>query len=96
MTAGSIRLKAEEGRGRYSIDSGAGEAELTYVIDNHNNLVIDHTYTPPAARGKGLALALVERAVADAAAQRRKVAPQCSYAARVFDDRPDWRLLRAS
>ena len=40
--------------------------------------------------------ALVERAVADAAAQGRKVAPQCSYAARVFDDRPDWRLLRAS
>lgn len=96
MTMLEISLKAQESRGRYVVDNGAGAAELTYVIDNQNNMVIDHTYTPPAARGKGLALALVERAVADAAAAGRKVVPQCPYVARVFDDRPQWRAIRAS
>lgn len=80
--------------GRYAIDTAHGPAELDYDITESGDVAIMHTYSPPAARGRGLARILVERAVADAAAKGVKVAPECSYAARLFDERPDWARLR--
>ncbi len=82
--------------GRYFIDTAHGRAELDYERTDTGHVAIMRTYSPPAARGRGLARILVERAVADAAARGEKVVPECSYAARLFDDRPDWARLRAS
>lgn len=47
------------------------------------------------ARGAGLARLLLERAIADAAAEGLKIAPYCSYAATVMERRPDWRAMIA-
>ena len=75
--------------GRYWIAFPGDEAEMTYRLSG-GVMAIDHTYSPPAARGQGLAERLIRRAVADARAEGLKIAPLCSYAAAQFARHPDW------
>lgn len=81
--------------GRYWIEAGDGSAELTYRSRGGGVIVIDHVYTPPEARGRGLGEALVERAVADAREWGLKIVPKCPYAARLFKERGEWRDVLA-
>lgn len=83
-------------RGRYWITTKAGEAELTYQLDAADRMIINATFVPVEARGGGVALALVKRAVADAQRTGRKVDPVCPYVDRIFARHPEWRELRAS
>jgi len=82
-------------RGRYWMVTNAGEAELVYSLDVNDRMIINSTFVPIDARGGGVALALVKRAVEDAKATGRKVDPVCPYVDRVFDRHPEWRELRA-
>ncbi len=99
-----VRRKADEiahteknNRGRYWIETQAGEAELTYQVGDKGDLiVINSTFVPIDARGGGVALALVKRAIADAMAAGRKVDPVCPYVDRLFDRHPEWRAWRAA
>lgn len=81
-------------RGRYWTETTAGEAELIYSLSSGDKMVIDSTFVPKDARGGGVALALVKRAVEDAKAFGRKVDPVCPYVGRVFDRHPEWGELR--
>ena len=78
--------------GRYAgrIDGIAEEAELTYVAAGPGVVVANHTYSPDAMRGRGVALALVERLVADARAEGVKIVPRCSYVVAQARRHPDW------
>ncbi|MBE7184809.1 MAG: N-acetyltransferase [Methylobacterium mesophilicum] len=95
---GEAEILREEsgGRGRYRMAAGSGQwAELTYGRGPAGEMVIDHTFVPPLARGMGLAETLTRRAVADAKAEGRKVVPLCAYVAAQFRRHPEWRdLLR--
>lgn len=83
-------------RGRYWIETEAGEAELTYQVGDQGDLiVINSTFVPVEARGGGVALALVRRAIDDAKAAGRKVDPVCPYVDLLFARNPEWRSLRA-
>lgn len=77
--------------GRYWAKVEGGSAELTYRNRGGGVIVIDHTFTPPEARGRGVGEALVERIVNDAREWGLKIVPECSYAARLFRERPEWR-----
>lgn len=57
--------------------------------------IADHTFVPPEARGKGIAMQLVEALIADARELGFTVAPHCSYVAAAFRRNPDWADLRA-
>lgn len=82
-------------RGRYQADLGEGlTAELTYY-DQGGVRVIDHTVTPDAARGKGIACKLTAQAIADAAAENVKVHPACSYVAAWLRRHPEHNHLVA-
>lgn len=81
--------------GRYWAEVPGGSAELTYRNRGDGVIVIDHTFTPRQARGSGVAQALVERIVADARAWGLRIVPKCSYAARLFRERPEWRDILA-
>ncbi len=97
MTAPTdIRLETEGKRGRYvrAMPNGS-EAELTYVEDQPGLVVILHTYTPRQHRGRGIAAALVEKAVGDFRASNMKVAPACPFARRQFEAHPEWAGLLA-
>ena len=54
-----------------------------------------HTIVPRAIGGRGVAAALVERLVADAARLDFLIRPDCSYVAKKFDENPDWASLKA-
>ncbi len=77
------------------METTAGEAELVYSLGANDKMIINSTFVPIDARGGGVALALVKRAVEDAKKTGRKVDPVCPYVDRVFARHPEWRELRA-
>lgn len=81
--------------GRYWATLAPGfEAELTYRRSG-NVLVIDHTGVPQRFEGRGIALKLVKRAIADARANGDLIVPQCPYVAVQFRRHPEWADLLA-
>ncbi len=76
------------------METNAGEAELVYSLGANDRMIINSTFVPIDARGGGVALALVKRAVEDAKKTGRKVDPVCPYVDRVFARHPEWRELR--
>jgi predicted GNAT family acetyltransferase len=69
-------------------------AELTWRARGKARIA-DHSFTPPQARGQGIAAQLVEAMVADARAQGFTIVPQCPYVAAQFRKHPEWADLLA-
>lgn len=84
-------------RGRYvaTLPGHDAEAELTFVKLDGNRLRADHTLTPTALRGRGIASALVERMVADARREGFKIVPVCPFVVALFDQHADWSDVRS-
>ncbi len=81
---------AGPGRGRYVARTAEGpECEMTFQ-HRTGGIVIDHTGVPQALAGRGIALALVERAVADAMALGLTITPRCSYVVAQAARHPEW------
>ena len=76
------------------VDGAAQPAELTWRAAGEARIV-DHTFTPPEARGKGVAMQLVEAIVADAREEGFTIVPQCPYVAAAFRRHPEWADVRA-
>jgi len=91
--ADSIRHAEKENRGRYWVDTDAGEAELTYSAPKAGHIIINSTFVPIDARGGGVAAALVKRAIDDARAAGLKISSRCNYVDRMFARHPEWRDL---
>lgn len=87
-------MDARQGRYVAKIAGRDGEAELTFRRDD-NVYIADHTGTPAALRGRGIATMLVERMVADARAEGFKIHPACPFVTALFSQHPDWAGLRA-
>jgi uncharacterized protein len=79
---------------RAQLPGAARPAELTWMARGGVRFA-DHTYVPQEARGKGVAMQLVEALVADAREQGFKVEPQCSYVVAAFRRHPEWADIRA-
>lgn len=69
-------------------------AELTWRTSGETRIA-EHTFTPPEARGRGIALKLVEAMIADAREQGFTIVPQCSYVGAQFRKHPEWADVRA-
>ena len=65
-----------------------------YVLSN-GTLVMTHTAVHPSLQGRGIAAALVERALAFARAEGLKVDPVCSYVQGYLQRHPESRGLLA-
>jgi predicted GNAT family acetyltransferase len=91
-----IEREEDEFRGRYVIHLGPeAEGELTFRKTGANTITIDHTGTPPAFRGRGIAQLLVDRMIADARQSGTRIVPLCSYVVAQFRRHPDWADLLA-
>jgi predicted GNAT family acetyltransferase len=91
----TIEREDGPGHGRYLIRLPDDlEAELTFRKIGSAIIAIDHTYTPPAFRGRNIAARLMDRAVADARESGLKIIPECSYAVAQFQRHPEWEDLR--
>ncbi len=84
-------IREDDGRGgRWAMRTpGGDEAELLY-LRRDGALVVHHTETPPAFRGRGAGAALVAKAVEDARASGERIAPACSFVAAKFREHPEW------
>ena len=83
-------LDARHGRYVARLDGFDGEAELTFTWRGEHLLSADHTGTPEALRDKGLAMALVERLIADARAEGFRIIPLCPYIRAKYVEHPEW------
>lgn len=86
-----VRIDREEQAkgGRYVVRLEGAEAEMTWTAAETMD-IIDHTFVPPALRGRSVGEAMVARAVEDARQDGRKLLPLCSFAAAQFRRHPDW------
>jgi len=90
--APAINVRHNPAARRYEVDVDGQLAVADYVLEEGRQ-VFTHTFVPAAARGLGVAEALVRTALDDALAARRRVVPACSYVARFIDRNPQYRGL---
>ena len=76
MTTPQIQHQTEQQRFVLQLDGA--EAVLNYAL-NGNRIDFDHTFVPPAFRGKGLAEQLVRHGLAWAKSQQYQLYASCSY-----------------
>lgn len=86
--------ETSHGAYRAKVEGSEDQAELTWRARGKARIA-DHTFTPPVARGKGIALQLVKAMVADAQEQGFTIVPQCPYVEAQFRKHPEWAELRA-
>jgi len=72
------------------------EAIITYVFQDNETVMIDHTYVSPKLRGQGIAKELVDAVVKYAREKNLKVIPLCSYADRLMNASEEYRDVLAS
>lgn len=73
---------------RFVIETDAGEAELTLVRAGDGVFNANHTFTPTALRGQGVAGKLYDAMVADAKLDGYKIIPGCPYVEVKFKRNP--------
>lgn len=79
---------------RTEVEGSGKLAELTWKARGEARIA-DHTFTPPAARGHGIALKLVQAMVDDARKEGFTIVPQCPYVEAQFRRHPEWAEVRA-
>ncbi len=92
MTESITIIRTDEtthGAYRADVEGSDKQAELTWRARGEARIA-NHTFTPPAARGKGIAAQLVVAMVEDAKAQGFTIVPQCPYVAALFRKHPEW------
>lgn len=75
-------------RRRFELDAEGEVAFANYLI-TPAAVVITHTETPPALRGRGIASDLVKGAIELIRADGRKVRAGCSFVADYFERHPE-------
>lgn len=91
-----ITLEQTAAGGRWVARTAEGpESELTFHTRGDGALVADHTGVPPELGGRGIAAALVERAVTYTRVHGLKIEPRCSYVVAAFKRHPEYRDVLA-
>lgn len=92
MSEITITREATATKGRYAgrIEGVEGEAELTFSRAGDTLVIADHTFAPDSMRGKGAAMALVNRLIADARTEGFKIVPRCPYVKAQYLRHPEW------
>jgi len=82
---------------RFEIEA-AQEAETAYIQYRwlKANMMLMHTYVPPAMRGKGIAASLAQFVLEYAQAQGLKILPYCPFMAKYMAKHPQYNGLVAN
>jgi uncharacterized protein len=85
-----IQLKMDDnGRGAFVIEEGNKQvAEMAIALDGEN-LKVFHTEVDDSLKGKGVASQLLEKMVAYARKNKKKVIPLCAYVNAQFQRHPE-------
>ena len=60
------------------------KAEVTYIFDNEDTIIIDHTFVTNELRGQNVGKQLIKKVVDFARQENKKIIPQCSFAKNEF------------
>ncbi|MBC7388416.1 MAG: N-acetyltransferase, partial [Opitutaceae bacterium] len=60
-------------------------AEIQYVLEKDDRLIIQHTFVPESLSGKGIGKLLVDKTVQYARDHHLKVVPVCSFAKKIME-----------
>jgi hypothetical protein len=74
---------------RFELDAGAVTAFMTYRLGN-GVITLQHTETPPQARGQGIASRLVAGVLEIARARDLKVIPRCPFVSAYIAKHPEF------
>jgi len=92
-----INHKETEGQGMFFMEDKDGIiSELTYSLQDNGIMVIDHTETREAAKGKGLASKLVEKSVSYAKENDLMIDPICPFAEDQFNKNKEYQEVRVN
>ncbi len=89
-----MKIKHHKGNqcGSFEIeDNGNVIAEMTYVKNDDNCIIIDHTGVNNTYRGQNFGKKLVEEAVNYARNENLKIIPVCSYAKAIMSRNHNYR-----
>ncbi|MAB10146.1 GNAT family N-acetyltransferase [Hyphomonas sp.] len=95
MESFDIRKEDGETGGRYVTVVDGHKAEMTYSKAGTSRIIIDHTGVPKALGGRGVGVALVQRAVEDARAAGLKIIPLCPFAKAQIEKHKEWQDVLA-
>jgi predicted GNAT family acetyltransferase len=88
VSSSSVSVTDVPAEQRFVVVQDGHTAELVYRAEG-DRLVVVHTEVPDELGGRGIAGALVQAAVARAAAEGLTVVPWCPYARKWLRDHPD-------
>lgn len=77
----------------FTVSVNGAVAHLDYELRADRTMDATRTFTPPAARGQGVASRLVRMAMDHAREQGWRVIPSCSYVAEWIDRHPEYEDL---
>lgn len=80
---------------RFELDAGGVTAFMSYRLAGEV-MTLNHTETPVAARGRGIASQLVQGALDMARARGLKIVPRCPFVSAFIAQHPEYRDLMAS
>jgi hypothetical protein len=80
---------------RFELDDSGIMAVLNYTLAG-NVITFQHTETPVAARGRGLASQLVRGALENARARGLKMVPRCAFVRAYLAKHPEFRDVVAA
>ena len=78
---------------RFEIELNGSTAFLDYA-EQAGVMILLHTFVPTALRGQGLAASLTQAAIKAAQQQKKRIDPQCSYAAAFLAKHPEYADVR--
>ena len=79
----------------YTNQEGDVLAEVTFPEVESGVVDINHTFVDDSLRGQGIAGKLLEQAAQELSETGRKARLSCSYAAKWFENHPEWADLVA-
>ncbi|HNW50188.1 MAG TPA: GNAT family N-acetyltransferase [Prolixibacteraceae bacterium] len=87
-----IKIEQEGNNGNFHIElEGRVIAQMTFFIEDKEQMVIDHTEVNPEFNGKGYGKRLVAKAVEFARETGLKIVPVCPFVKTVLSGKPDYR-----
>jgi len=78
------------GKQRFELKDGPGEPAVISYRQRDSTIVIEHTYVPPALRGKGIAAIITHDALLEARRLGWKIVPDCSYVETYIERNPEF------
>jgi uncharacterized protein len=95
VDAGTDKVSHNAAKQRFELAAGNSLAVLDYAPIDATTLDYNHTFVPPAVRGRGIASRLVRFGLDYALEQRFTVIPSCPFVAAYIEAHPGYRVLLA-